>query len=124
MQIARAFEAMARERIGEFIAVADPLFIAHRQQVAQLAIARRMASVFANREVVAAGGLVSYGESGTGMFAQAARFVARIFRGAKPGDLPIEQPTTFHLAFNRATARAIGVAAPQEILIRADEVID
>ena len=123
-QIARAFEAMARERIGEFIAAADPLFIAHRREVAQLAIARRMASVFANREVVAAGGLVSYGESGTGMFAQAARYVARIFKGAKPGDLPIEQPTTFHLAFNRATARAIGVAAPQEILIRADEVFD
>jgi len=123
-QLPRAFADMTRERAGGFITVADVMFTRERQQVAELAQKNRLPSFFASRENVQAGGLVSYGEDGVEMFARAAKYASKIMKGAKPGDLPIEQPTKFHLAINRTTARALKLTIPQELLLRADEVID
>ena len=122
-QLPRAFAAMTQERAGAFIAIADTIFTRERRQVAEL-VKHRLPSFFATRENVQAGGLVSYGEDSVEMFAQAAKYVSKIMKGAKPGDLPIEQPTKFHLAINRNTAKALGLAIPQELLLRADEVIE
>jgi putative ABC transport system substrate-binding protein len=123
-QLPRAFAAMKRERAGAFIALADPTFMRDRREIAELALTHRLPSFFANRENVQAGGLVSYGENILDIFGQAARYVSKIMRGAKPGDLPIEQPTKFHLAVNRKTAAALKLAIPPELLLRADEVIE
>jgi len=123
-QLLRAFAAMARERAGGFIAVADMMFVRERRQIAELALKHRLPSFFANKENVQAGGLVSYGEDYVELFAQAAKYASKIMKGAKPGDLPIEQPTKFHLAINRKTAQTLKLAIPQELLLRADEVID
>jgi len=123
-QIPQAFAAMTRERAGAFIALADVIFLRERRQIAELALKHRLPSFFASRENVQAGGLVSYGEDAVELFAQAARYVSKIMKGAKPGNLPIEQPTKFHLAFNRKTAAALKLTIPQELLLRADEVIE
>jgi putative ABC transport system substrate-binding protein len=123
-QLPRAFAAMASERAGGFIAVADVMFARERRQVAELALKHRLPSLFANRENVQAGGLVSYGEDYVELFAQAAKYVSKIMKGAKPGDLPIEQPTKFYLTINRKTAGALKLAIPQELLLRADEIIE
>ena len=122
--IERTFATMARERVDAFVAASDAHHLALRQRIAELALRQRLPSLFALRENVEAGGLMSYGESSTGLFGHAAKYVARIFKGAKPGDLPVEQPTVFHLAINRSTAKALGIAIPQDLLLRADELID
>jgi putative ABC transport system substrate-binding protein len=119
----RAFAAMTRERAGGFIAIADAIFFSARQQIAELALKHRLPSFFANKENVQAGGLLSYGEDFVEMFAQAARYASKIMKGAKPGDLPIEQPTKFELFINGKTAKALKLVIPQELLLRADEVI-
>ena len=123
-QLPRAFAAMTRERAGAFIALADASFVRDRRQIAELALKHRLPSFFANRENVQAGGLVSYGENIVELFAQAARYVGKIMKGARPADLPIEQPTKFHLAINRRTAAALKLSIPPELLVRADEVIE
>jgi putative ABC transport system substrate-binding protein len=122
-QIPRAFAAMVHERAGAFITIADAMLARERLQIAELALKHRLPSFFANREHVQAGGLASYGEDFVEMFGQAAKFASKIMRGARPGDLPIEQPTRFHLVINRKTALALKLAIPQELLLRADEVI-
>jgi putative ABC transport system substrate-binding protein len=123
-QLPRAFAVMAQERASAFIALADAMFVRERRQVAALALKHRLPSFFANRENVQAGGLASYGENLVELFAQAAKYASKIMKGAKPGDLPIEQPTRFQLAINRKTATALKLAIPQELLLRADEVIE
>jgi len=123
-QLPQAFVAMTRERAGAFIALADVIFMRERWQVAELALKHRLPSFFANHENVQAGGLASYGEDFVDLFAQAARYVSKIMKGAKPGSLPIEQPTKFHLAINRNTAAALKLTIPRELLLRADEVIE
>ncbi len=123
-ELPQAFASMTRERAGAFIALADVIFLRERRQVAELAQKNRLPSFFASRENVQAGGLVSYGEDSVEMFAQAAKYVSKIMKGAKPSDLPIERPTKFHLAINRTTARALKLPIPQELLLRADEVIE
>lgn len=122
-QLPQAFASLARERAGAVVAVADVLFYAERAKVAELALKYRLPSFFPNRENVQAGGLLSYGEDFVEMFAHAAKFVGKIMKGAKPGDLPIEQPTKFQLAINRKTAGALKLSLPQELLLRADEII-
>lgn len=123
-QLPGAIAAMARERAGAFIAVADAIFFTERRQLAELALKHRLPSIFATRENVQAGGLLSYGEDFVELFARAAKYVSRIMKGAKPGDLPIEQPTKFHLAINRKTAGALKLNLAQDLLLRADELFE
>jgi putative ABC transport system substrate-binding protein len=104
--------------------LASPRFFADRERLAKFALRNRLASSFPVREWVAAGGLMSYGPSLNAMYARAADFVDRIARGAKPADLPIEQPTKFELVVNIATARALGLELSPTLLARADDVIE
>ena len=123
-EIERGFALMRRERAGAVIVAADSFFLWRRQQISELAVTNRMPSMFPNREEVQAGGLMSYGQSLTDFYRRAATYVDKILKGAKPADLPIEQPTKIHLAINRKTATALGLKIPQELLLRADEVIE
>jgi putative ABC transport system substrate-binding protein len=107
-----------------FYAGGSPFFFLDRARLAELAIKHRMAMVCELREQVVAGGLISYGPSLTAMFALAAKYVDRIAKGAKPADLPVEQPTKFELVTNLKTAKAIGIDLPAALLTRADEVIE
>ena len=102
----------------------DAVFLGQQQRLAQLALTNRLPTMFSQREYVEAGGLMSYGESLFDFFRRAASFVDKIIKGAKPGDLPIEQPTKFNLVINRKTADALGVTIPAQLYIFADEVID
>ena len=95
-----------------------------RQQIADLTVKNRLPVIAPWREFVAAGGLMSYGQDIADSFRRAATYVDKILKGAKPGELPIEQPTRIHLAVNRKTANAFGLTIPQELLLRADELID
>ena len=99
-------------------------FVAERRRIADLAKKNRLPSVFASRAYVEAGGLVSYGPNLAEMLRRSATYVDKILKGAKPGDLPIEQPTTFELAVNLKTAKALGLTIPASMLSRADQVIE
>ena len=102
----------------------SPLFFQDRERFPAMALARRLPSIFAFRQWVDAGGLMSYGPSVAGMHRLAAEYVARIAKGAKPADLPVQQPTKFELVINLKTAQALGLTVPPSILARADEVIE
>jgi putative ABC transport system substrate-binding protein len=102
---------------------ANPVVISNRAVVAGLALRNRLPSMFAVKEYVDAGGLMSYGPSVPAMFRQAATYVDKILKGAKPADLPVEQPTKFELVINLKTANALGLTIPQSLLLRADQVI-
>jgi len=117
-----AFAAMAKERAGALLVVADGMFMLHRIRLADLAAKSRLPSL-GYRELVEAGGLISYGPSLPDLWRRAATYVDRILKGAKPADLPVEQPTKFELLVNLKTAKALGLTVPQSVLIRADEVI-
>src|SRR5262249_24250575 len=119
-----AFAAFLRERVQAFISAGDALFFAQRRQIAELALKNRLPSMFSQREYAEAGGLMSYGENLSDFFRRAASFVDKVFKGAKPGDLPMEQPTRFNLVINRKTADALGVTIPPQLYIFADEVIE
>jgi putative ABC transport system substrate-binding protein len=123
-EIESAFAEFDRQRVQAFIAAGDAVFFTHRQRIAELALSNRLPSMFPQREYAAAGGLMSYGENLSGFFRRAASFVDKILKGAKPGDLPIEQPTRFNLVINRKTADALGVTIPAQLYIFADEVIE
>ena len=109
---------------GWLFVMTSPFLFRDRARLAEFALRHRMPSVFAFREWVDLGGLLSYGPSITGMYRRAADYVDRIARGAKPSDLPIEQPTKFEFVLNLKTAKAIGLATPTALLLRADEVIE
>jgi putative ABC transport system substrate-binding protein len=102
----------------------DPLFSAHRRRIGELAAARRVPIVTGSRESAEAGALLAYGPSYPDLSRRSAAYVDRIFKGAKPADLPVEEPTTFDLAVNLKTARALGVTVPRPVLLRADRVIE
>ena len=102
----------------------DSYFFLMRRQVAEIANRQRLATFYHTREHVEAGGLMSYGTKATESYRRAATYVDKILKGAKPGELPIEQPTKFELLINRRTAKAIGLTIPAELLTRADEVIE
>jgi len=106
------------------IRMVDPLTSVFRQRTVELARSHRLPLIFAFREDVVAGGLISYGTDFPAQYRQAARFVHRILDGAKPSDLPVEQPTRFELVINVRTAKALGITLPPTLLARADEVIE
>jgi putative ABC transport system substrate-binding protein len=117
-----AFSAIAKERAG---AVLIPTGLAAAAwRTAELALRQRIPSVSFQRQFVESGGLMSFGANVADMHRRAARFVDRIFKGAKPGDLPVEQPTTFELVINLKTAKALGLIVPRSLLARADHVIE
>jgi putative ABC transport system substrate-binding protein len=118
-----AFAAMAKSRMEALVLFEDAMFASERVRLAALAEKTRLPTVFGQRNSVDVGGLMSYGPSITDAYRNAASFVDRILRGAKPGDLPVEQPTKFELVINLNTAKALGLAIPQSVLLRADEVI-
>jgi putative ABC transport system substrate-binding protein len=118
------FAQIAKERPDALLVVAESLFVLHRNDLGELALKHRIPTMFGTRENVAAGGLISYGPSLSHASRRAAMFVDRILRGAKPADLPAEQPTKFELVVNLKTAKALGLALPRTLLLRADEVIE
>jgi putative ABC transport system substrate-binding protein len=99
------------------------MFFAERRRLAELAVTHRLPAVSGQREYVEAGGLIAYGAKLAELFRRAAVYVDKILKGARPGDLPIEQPTKFELVVNLKTAKALGITIPQSILLQADEVI-
>ena len=105
------------------LSLMSPVFFAERVHLANLAVKDRLATMFALREWVEAGGLMAYGANISQMFARAATFVDKILKGAKPADLPAEQPTKFELVINLKTAKALGLKIPESLLVRADGVI-
>jgi putative ABC transport system substrate-binding protein len=118
-----AFSTMHTDRASALLAVSGAGFYLNRAQIVALALRKRLPSVFQNREFVEAGGLLSYGPSTVANYRRAALFVDRILKGAKPSDLPVEQPTKFELVINLKTAKALGLTIPQSLLVRADEII-
>jgi putative tryptophan/tyrosine transport system substrate-binding protein len=119
-----AFARLSTQGVTGVVLLADPSLIEHRMRIAELAQKTRLATVFQRRENVEAGGLLSYGPSLNGQLRQAAFYVDRIFKGAKPADLPVDQPTKFELVINLKTAKALGLTVPESFLLRADEVIE
>jgi putative ABC transport system substrate-binding protein len=123
-EIEAAFVAMARARVEAAIVTADPLFDVQRDQIARLAVKNRLPTICSNSEATEAGGLMSYGQDLTDQYRRAATYVDKILKGAKPSELPVEQPLVLELVVNRKTAKALGLALPKELLLRADRVID
>ena len=119
----RIFAKLQRDRVGAVRIQSDPVTDEWCGRIAELAIKYHLATMFDSRTYVEAGGLMSYGPSLADIHRRAATYVDKILKGAKPGDLPIEQPTTFELVINLKTAKALGLTIPQSVLIRADEVI-
>jgi len=119
-----AFARMIREHVGGVIVITDPLTLRHRARVVQLAARNRLPVVYSFGEFARAGGLLAYGPSVAEMFHRAAAYVDRIFKGARPADLPVEQPTKFELVINLKTAKALGLTIPPSLLLRADQVIE
>jgi putative ABC transport system substrate-binding protein len=120
----RAFAAMTRERAGAFFVPWDGFFLVHLARIVQLAAKTRLPAMYGHRGYVDAGGLACYGPSARESFRQAAVYVDKILKGAKPADLPVEQPTKFELVINLKTAKALGLTIPPSLLQRADQVIE
>ena len=119
----RAMADAKRAQVGGLLVASTPMTGLHRKEIADLAKANRLPAIALFRSQAEAGLMMTYGPSIAGEFRSAARFVDKILRGAKPGDLPVEQPTKFELVINAATARTIGITIPQSLLLRADEVL-
>ena len=119
-----AFAAIIRERAGGVLVLSTPLFIAGASRLAELARNHKLPTMLAAKAYVEAGGLMSYGPDRADLFRRAATYVDLILKGAKPADLPVEQPTKFELVVNLKTAKALGLTIPQSLLLRADEVIE
>lgn len=116
--------AIARAEGGGLVVVGDPMFAVNRARITELALRHRVPAVFGGRDYVAAGGLMSYLSSDSWHWRSAASFVDKILKGAKPGDLPVQQPTQFEFIINLKSAKALGLTIPASILVRADEVIE
>ena len=122
-QIDAGFGAMARAQTEALIVAVDAYFDVHAKRITSMALRNRLPTIFSNREMTEAGGLMSYGQDLTEHYRRAAAYVDKILKGAKPGNLPIEQPTVLELVINRGTAAALGLAIPQELELRADRFI-
>ena len=124
IQLADAFAAAVRQNAGAvFVLPDEPYFFAKRADIAALAAKHRLPALYGAREFVDAGGLMSYGESLAASFRSVADYVGKIAAGAKPGDLPVAQPTQFELVINLKTAKALGMSIPQSVLVSANEVL-
>ena len=119
----RAFSDMTSARAGALMVPSTPMFSSARRRLLDLAAKNRLPTLFTFREYVDAGGLMSYGPNLADLFRRAATYVDKILKGAKPGDLPVEQPTKFELVINLKTAKDLGLTIPPSVLARADEVI-
>ena len=119
----RAFSAITNHRAQAFILPPNPVTLLSRGQIASFAQRNRRPSIYGQKEYVDAGGLMSYGPSLSDQFRRAATYVDKILKGAKPADLPVEQPTKFDLVINLKSAKALGLTIPQSVLQRADQVI-
>jgi putative ABC transport system substrate-binding protein len=118
------FTIVSKEKIDGLLILNDPRLVAARNRIAELALRNRVPTMFEEWRFVEAGGLLAYGPSYPEIFRSAARYVDKILKGAKPADLPIEQPTKFELMINLKTARALGLTIPPSVLGRADQVIE
>ena len=123
-QIEAAFGAMTRERAEALIVLGDPFFASQASRIAELAAQQRLPTMFWTREPVESGGLMSYGQHNAEHYYRAATYVDKILKGAKPGDLPVEQATKIELVINLKTAKAIGLTIPQQLILQADKVIE
>ena len=121
--IDRAFSEMIRARAGALTVLGSAMLFSERRRLVDLAAKHRLPAVYTSRDIVDAGGLMSYGPNLADNFRRAAIYVDKILRGTKPGDLPVEQPTKFELVINLKTAKALGLTIPQSLLLQADEVI-
>ena len=119
-----AFRAVTRGRADGLVALDDGLFFVERGQIARLASVSRLPAAYGFREIAEAGGLMVYGPNLQDQWRRAAAYVAKILKGAKPADLPVEQPTKFELVINLKTAKALGLTIPPSLLARADQVIE
>jgi putative ABC transport system substrate-binding protein len=119
-----AFFQATQARPDGLIVYTTPITYSHRAQIVEFAARNRLPTMYSAREFVDAGGLISYGPNLPDLFRRAATYVDRIFKGATPAELPIEQPTKFELVINMKTAKALGLTIPQSLVLRADQVID
>jgi putative tryptophan/tyrosine transport system substrate-binding protein len=118
-----AFAAMTRARVGAVLVLLDGMFLLHQSRIVELAAKSRLPAMYSGRSDVTGGGLMAYAASLPDIFRRAATYVDKILKGAKPRDLPIEQPTKFEFVINLKTAQALGLTIPQSLLLRADELI-
>jgi putative ABC transport system substrate-binding protein len=118
-----ALGAIVAERAGAVLVATSPMFFGHRHLLAELALKHRLPTIFAFREYAEAGGLMAYGPSYTELFQRAAGYVDKVLKGARPADLPVEQPTKFELVINLKTTRALGLTIPPAVLARVSEII-
>jgi putative ABC transport system substrate-binding protein len=119
-----AFEAIKNAQVGALLVLGDPILRAYRERIIEFAAKNRLPAIYATEEHAEAGGLVTYGPDMDAQFRRGAVYVDKILKGAKPADLPIEQPTKFNFAINLKTARALGLQIPPGLLVRADRVIE
>jgi putative ABC transport system substrate-binding protein len=123
-EVDTAFAAMARERPDELLVAADPMFTTRAGRIIETAARTKLPTIYYFRDYVEAGGLMSYGADFPAVYRRAALYVDRILTGAKPVDLPVEQPTKFELVVNMKTAKALSLTIPPALLLRAEQIID
>jgi putative ABC transport system substrate-binding protein len=123
-QLSRSIEAAAKAGATGLATLEDPLLLGLRRQIADLATELRLPTIYGNREFAEAGGLLSYGPDRRQLYRRAAELVDKVLKGAKPADIPVEQPTKFELVINLKTAKALRLNIPDRVLALADEVIE
>lgn len=123
-QFVQAFAEMKREHVDAVMVQLDPIFFTAREQLVELAATHRLPAMYGTMEFAEAGGLIAYGPNLADQFRRAAGYVDKILRGAKPGELAVQQPAKFELMINLRTARSLGIAIPQQVLVRADRVFE